>query len=67
MHKFIIWLCFAPTDKIIKLKSWWPSLGERGLEWPVVLIDNGCGRRSTQTPIWDRAMIRHVLGLGRAS
>ena len=63
MKRFLGWLLLDPNEKIVRIKSWWPSREKHGIEWPVMLIDNRWGRRMTVAPIWDRAMFRFVFGV----
>ena len=39
-------------EKLVKVKSWVPSLDEEGMGWPVMLVDRA-GTRTTVVPIWD--------------
>lgn len=41
----------CPGAKLVCVKSWAPTLGEFGLEWPLLLIDRG-SERLTMAPIW---------------
>jgi len=66
MRWFLRRLLDDPRDKIVRVKSWRPSLGGHGIEWPTMLIDQLGYRRMTVSPVWDGAMMRHVfMGWGR--
>ncbi len=47
------WL-FSDGDRLVKIKSWWPSYVDGELGWPVMLIDVRGSGRMTATPIWNR-------------
>lgn len=62
--RFLLWLLKeCPGDKMIRVKSWIPSWGRHGLEWPTMLIETRAGRRMTATPIWDRQFLRGLFPL----
>jgi hypothetical protein len=46
---------------LVKVKSWRPSWGPYGLEWPTMLVDTKGGQRMTVTPVWDSARIKKLL------
>lgn len=49
------WFCrfiTTPETRLVRVKSWRPSRGPYGWEWPTMLIDRK-GMRSTATPVWD--------------
>lgn len=43
---------YRDGETLVRVKSWCPSVGEYGLEWPTLLIDRPRGRRQTSTPVW---------------
>ncbi len=62
------WFCnllLGPKYKLIRFKSWRPSWGSYGIEWPCMLVDDRYGKRSSVVPVWDRwhfrAMYYHLL------
>lgn len=61
MRRLIAWLLLRPQDKLIRVKSWWPSWDKYGLEWPTMLIDANGYQRRTVTPIWNWPMVRGVF------
>lgn len=44
-------------ETLVRVKSWRPSIGPHGVEWPTMLIDTAYGHRMTITPVWDRARL----------
>ena len=57
-------LCLLGDDKIkhvVRIKSWVPTKGEYGWEWPVMLVDSVGGSRQTLAPIWDRIRLQSML------
>lgn len=64
------WLWGSPLGKLVKVKSWRPSLDlhfldwrDRGVAWPTLLVDRR-GMRWTSTPIWNFIWLRNRLGFG---
>lgn len=55
----IAFLTLDRNDTIVAVKSWRPTMGKHGLEWPTMLVDKPSFRRSA-TPVWDRARLRNV-------
>ena len=53
------WLCDEP-GKIIRIKSWLPTRGRHGIEWPLMLVERQ-GRRMTCTPVWDRIRLSELF------
>jgi len=51
-----------PNEKLIRVKSWWPSYDPHGPAWPLMLVDRRDGRRWTIVPIWDWERVRLLLG-----
>lgn len=49
---------FDQRTKLIAVKSWMPSIGKYGLEWPTLLIDTFLGQRETATPVWNMEWVR---------
>jgi hypothetical protein len=43
-------------DRVVCVKSWRPSIGEYGPEWPCLLVDSG-GERKSLWPIWRFARV----------
>jgi hypothetical protein len=62
MKWFLEWLCLQSGERIIRVKSWRPSWGRYGIEWPCLLIDRLDGSRSTAWPVWDWIRIKGLLG-----
>jgi hypothetical protein len=60
--RLVEWLWGEPLGKVIKVKSWWPSIDRRarGIAWPTMLIDR-LGSRATTTPIWNLVWLRNRL------
>lgn len=54
-------LLLEDKDRLIRVKSWRPSLGPHGIEWPTMLIDRNGYQRCTVTPVWNWALVRHVF------
>lgn len=63
MWRLINWLWGYPLGKLVRMKSWVPSIDRlhRGVGWPTALVDQR-GQRSTITPIWNRVWLRNRLG-----
>lgn len=61
MTRVIGWLLFRPKDKILRVKSWRPSLGKYGIEWPTVLMDRNGYQRCTSTPVWNWPLVRGIF------
>ena len=64
------WLWGSPLGKLVKVKTWRPSLDlhfldwrDRGVAWPTLLVDRH-GKRWTSTPIWNFIWLRNRLGFG---
>ncbi len=53
------WLCDEP-GKIVRVKSWLPTRGPHGVEWPMMLVDRH-GTRMTCAPVWDRIRISELI------
>lgn len=54
-------MLWSRRDKLVRVKSWWPSIGPYGIEWPTLLVDRLGRTRVTETPVWNRAMVKHFL------
>ena len=56
--KFLRWTGHMDErDKLVRVRSWWPTLDKYGIGWPTLLVDRvGIGRVST--PIWQLATKR---------
>jgi hypothetical protein len=65
MKRLLEWLCCEPGEKIVRIKSLWPSFGPHGVEWPVLLVDTRLNQRMTIAPVWDRVRIKLTLIRGR--
>lgn len=57
--RIIAFLALDRNDRVVAVKSWRPSMGPHGVEWPTMLVDKPSYRR-TATPIWNRARLRNV-------
>lgn len=62
------WAWGEPLGKFVAVRSWRPSLDWNsrdwrnwGIAWPTYLADH-CGRRSTDSPIWNWIWLRNRLG-----
>lgn len=64
MERFIAWLLFRNTNTtVVRVKSWKPSWGKYGPEWPVLLV-NEPGYRRTVAPVWDWCRIKSLFHRG---
>jgi hypothetical protein len=61
--RFLTWLLLESGETIIRIKSIVPQMSERGIEWPVLLIETRGGRRMNVVPLWDRARLRVLFGV----
>lgn len=61
MHRFLAYMLLAPNERVVRVKSWWPTWGQYGLEWPCLLVDS-LGVRRTCWPVWDWARLRSFFG-----
>lgn len=63
LRRFLEWLCFEPGEKIVLVKSWRPTRGPHGIEWPTVLLDRPPigARRETASPVWDRVRLAQLF------
>lgn len=43
---------YREGEKLVRVKSWKPSVSHHGVEWPTLLVDRRGGRRETSTPVW---------------
>jgi len=51
-----------PKDKLIRVKSWWPSPDKYGVAWPLMLVQKHGGPRWTCAPIWNMDRLRALFG-----
>jgi hypothetical protein len=51
-ERLLRWLgCIDEREKLVRVKSWWPSWDRHGIGWPTLLLDKSyC--RVTATRIW---------------
>jgi hypothetical protein len=58
-------LFLEDDDRLIEVKSWWPSVdrsyGKFAICWPVMLIDARGYCRQTVSPIWNGARFQRVF------
>ncbi len=54
MKQWFARIVLGPDYYIVRFKSWRPSIGPYGVEWPTMLVDRRGCYRSTITPVWDR-------------
>lgn len=60
MNKFLQWLLLDKDDKLVGVKSWRPSWGRYGIEWPTLLYDRH-GQRINGAPVWDWNRVRGLF------
>jgi hypothetical protein len=51
--RILRWLgCLDQDQKLVRVRSWWPSLDPWGVCWPCMLVDRRGGGRETCSPVW---------------
>jgi hypothetical protein len=60
LRRAIAFLTLSSNDRIVAVKSWWPTMGRHGIEWPTLLVDTP-SYRCTATPVWDAARLRNIV------
>ena len=56
MPKFRRWF-LNDDETLVKVRSWRPSIGKYGLEWPTMLVDRKGYERSCVCAVWNWARI----------
>lgn len=56
MHRVLQWL-LGTGHKVVRVRSWRPSRGPFGIEWPTMHVLSPGGRQSTVALVWDRTRI----------
>jgi len=56
---------YLHVNRIVRVKSWLPTMGPYGVEWPVLLVDRDGGQRDTIAPVWNWARVKQLFQKNR--
>ena len=66
MRRFLTWLVLEDGERIIRIKSLWPTIGRNPwgkieVTWPCLLIERRRGgQRETIWPVWNRVRLAQL-------
>lgn len=56
MRRLLEWV-LGDGYKLVRVRSWRPTWGQYGIEWPTMRVRSPGGHESTMSPVWDRARL----------
>ena len=65
MKRFLAWFVLEDGERIVRIKSLWPTVyrnpwGKWDVCWPCLLIDRKWGQHETVSPVWDRTRLSQL-------